>query len=468
MIKELSIQGLRGFGRKQTIRFSIPDGEHSGSGLNVIVGANNAGKTTIIEAIRAFNTSGTATPSFSEGRRNTTSGRKVFLELTDESDQIYKISTIKTGGSSTKKEPNIFSLNNYVLQSRRYVSYEFGRGTNDRDSYIKNYQQLESNRSNSLNSFNYRIFQIQKNRELFDALLESVLGYKMDWTIEQRDNGSFYIQYTDDGLTHSSEGVGDGIWSVFTICDALYDAKENTSILIDEPELSIHPALQRRLMKLFIEQSKTKQIILCTHSAYFVDWKAITDGASLIRVVKESANSICYQISMECAKKFQGILRDMNNPHILGSEATESLFLDDHIILVEGQEDVVIFNRISEQLNIPIQGSFFGWGVGGAAKMSAMMHLFKDLGYKHVVAVFDGDKKEEAEVNRQEYPMYKIFVLPKDDIRDKPPCSKQAIASDFPCYRANKEGLTTEKGQIKPGTEDSVKEILKKINGMLQ
>lgn len=79
MIKELSIHGLRGFGQKQTIQFSVPDGTQAGSGLNVIVGANNAGKTTIIEAIRAFNISGTATPSFSEGRRNANSGRKVLL-----------------------------------------------------------------------------------------------------------------------------------------------------------------------------------------------------------------------------------------------------------------------------------------------------------------------------------------------------------------------------------------------------
>lgn len=316
MIKELSIHGLRGFGQKQTIRFSVPDGTQAGSGLNVIVGANNAGKTTIIEAIRAFNTPGTDTPSFSEGRRNATSGRKVFLELRDESDQSYKISTVEKGGSSTKKEPPNFSLNNYVLQSRRYVSYEFGGGTNDRDSYIRNYQKLENNRSNSLNNFNYRIFQIQKNKEQFDAFLEQVLGYKLNWTIDQRDNGQFYIQYSENGLIHSSEGVGDGIWSIFTICDALYDAKDNTSILIDEPELSIHPALQRRLMKLFIEQSKTKQIILCTHSAYFVNWKAITVGASLIRIAKESTNSICYQISSECAKKFQGILSDLNNPHV--------------------------------------------------------------------------------------------------------------------------------------------------------
>ena len=55
MIKELSINGFRGFGEIQTIVFSLPDGEHEGSGLNIITGANNSGKTTIIESIKLEN-----------------------------------------------------------------------------------------------------------------------------------------------------------------------------------------------------------------------------------------------------------------------------------------------------------------------------------------------------------------------------------------------------------------------------
>lgn len=68
MIKTLSIHGFRGFGEKQTLTFSLPDGRTVGRGLNIITGANNTGKTTIIESIRAFN--GSQEPTFSEGRRN--------------------------------------------------------------------------------------------------------------------------------------------------------------------------------------------------------------------------------------------------------------------------------------------------------------------------------------------------------------------------------------------------------------
>ena len=84
-------------------------------------------------------------------------------------------------------------------------------------------------------------------------------------------------------------------------------------MVIDEPELSVHPALQKRLMALFLEYSKTHQIIVCTHSPYFVNWEAIVNGANLIRVVKEGTVSKCYLISDECRHSFGGILRDLNN-----------------------------------------------------------------------------------------------------------------------------------------------------------
>lgn len=55
MIKKLNIDGFRGFGENVEIEFAIPDKKNIGSGLTIINGANNACKTTIIEALRAFN-----------------------------------------------------------------------------------------------------------------------------------------------------------------------------------------------------------------------------------------------------------------------------------------------------------------------------------------------------------------------------------------------------------------------------
>ena len=453
MIKELSISGFRGFGQAQTVKFSIPDQESVGSGLTIITGANNAGKTTIIESIRAFN--GTDSPSFSEGRRNNLTGGKVTLTLTDEESNTYSIVSAEGGGSSTRKNKD-FNLQFYVLPSRRAIPFDFGKGVWNKENYISHSQTLEAQRSSSLGNFESRIFQIEDKKAEFDAVLSKVLGNDFRWVVEQRDSGQYYIKYSKGDISHSGEGVGDGIWSIFTICASLFDAPEKSVVVIDEPELSVHPALQKRLMALFLEYSKTHQIILCTHSPYFINWAAIVNGANLTRVVQEGSVSKCYSISDECRHSFGGILRDLNNPHTLGIEANEAFFLEDSIILVEGQEDVVIFNKMARDLNMDLNGNFFGWGVGGAPKMKAFLMLFKDLGYKKVVAVLDGDKADDAAQLSTDFPEYKIITLIEDDIRDKRAREIQA-----------KSGIADEGGNCKDKHKEYIIGLIGEINSAL-
>lgn len=456
MIKELQISGFRGFGLKQTISFAIPNKQKSGSGLTIITGANNAGKTTVIEAIRAFNDS--ESPSFSEGRRNIKTGGIVQLQIKDSSGNTARIESMPGGGSSTKKTGHIDS-ENYILPSRRAVSFEFRKEHMDRSQYIRYAQKLENQREHSLESFSARIFQIEQRKTEFDNLIVRILGTDFKWAVEQRDSGYYYIKYSKDAVTHSSEGVGDGIWSIFTICAALFDAMDGSTIVIDEPELSVHPSLQKKLMSLLMEYAKTRQIVICTHSPYFISWEAIINGAQLVRIVKEGTDSKCYCLSEDCRSHFGGITRDLNNPHTLGLEANEVFFLEDRIILVEGQEDVVIFKKIQEELKCSINGDFFGWGVGGAPKMRAFLTLFRDMGYHHVAAILDGDKRDLFDELKQEFSRtdYKFFVLPTDDIRDK---SNRTIQS--------KIGIATERGKIKPEYKSDVLEIFNGIKSAFE
>lgn len=297
MIKELSIFGFRGFGEKQTLQFALPNGQ-VGSGLTIITGANNSGKTTIIESIRAFNGHSRMSPSFSEGRRNKKAKERIELIIKDEKEHECSIKTVPHGGSSTVKEGEI-SSQYYIVQSRRAIPYEFGKSNENKDSYMRNAQALENQRDSSLSNYQARLFQIEREKDKFDKILAQVLGRNFDWTIEQRDSGNYYIKCRDQSVMHSSEGIGDGIWSIFTICAALFDAEDNSVIVIDEPELSVHPALQKKLLNLLLSYSDRMQIIISTHSPYFINWEAITAGAQLVRVVKEEADTKCYLLQIQ-------------------------------------------------------------------------------------------------------------------------------------------------------------------------
>ena len=455
MIKKLKICGFRGFGKEQEISFALPCEDKIGSGLTIITGSNNSGKTTIVEAIRAFNN--TTSPSISEGKRNIQTNGFVKLVLTDENDKSITIETVPTGGSPTNKNENI-KFNYYIVPSRRSMEFEFKKMNFNRELYIANAQSLENQRSAVLRAFESRIFHILESKEKFDKLIKKILGYDFKWHIEQRDSSMYYIKYVDKDVMHSGEGLGDGIWSVFTICAAFVDAPEHSTIIIDEPELSIHPVIQKRLMKLFMDFSKNNQIIICTHSPYFINWNAIANGAQLIRIVKESTNSRCYCLTDEFQKKVTNLIKDLNNPHILGLEANEVFFLEDNIILVEGQEDIIILKKIAKKLGKNLEENFFGWGVGGAPKMKIFLNLFKNLGYHNIAVILDGDQKSRFDELKTEFEScgYKFYILPTDDIRDK----RERTLPE-------KNGIADEKGNLKDTYKEQINKILDEIQAQI-
>ena len=110
---------------------------------------------------------------------------------------------------------------------------------------------------------------------------------------------------------------------------------------------------------------------------------------------------------------------NLYNPHTWGLDAREFFFQEDGIILVEGQEDVILFPEIAKQLGKEIQGSFFGWGAGGAGNIPNLCNIAKDLGFKKVAVIFDGDKQKEFASLKETFPHYNFQIIPADDIRTK-------------------------------------------------
>jgi len=415
---EIEILGLRGFSDKQKLTIAKPNG-NPGSGLTVIVGPNNSGKSTIYEAFRAL--SQNEPPSFTEGRINKAAGDKVEISIsrTDGSSLILK--TTANGGSETEHILNGLTKRDVrflTLPSRRTFSPFFGKNLYDRDTYI-NQSHLQPVRGSQLDNFSYRLFNIQKNPAAFNAELKKVLGYTPVWHIAQAEGGNYYLKFNYNGLFHNSDGSGEGLLSIFTIVDTLYDSKDNDLIFIDEPELSLHPSLQRKLMNFFLEYSATRQIVISTHSPYFISWHSIANGGQIARTVREITGTKINELKQATASKIIPLLNNLNNPHILGLDAREIFFLDDNIILVEGQEDVVFLNRILHIRDISLNGTFYGWGVGGAANTDRVIEMLKDLGFKKIAVIFDNNMQHMIAPFQKQFPEYKFVNIPTDDIREK-------------------------------------------------
>ncbi len=435
----------------------MPNGK-SGSGLTMIVGPNNAGKSTIVEGFTAI--SRTAPPSFTEGKRNKLASDRVSIRVYNSEGENNELRTLTGGGSETSfanasmKMPSIF-----VLPSRRTFNPYFGKATATRGEYLTNFPYQER-RSPANDYFHTRLFNIQKderNRKTFDDVLRRVLDPTPEWNIDQSDSGQYYVKLRYRDSYHSSEGLGEGLISVLFIVDALYDSTENDVIVIDEPELSLHPSLQKKLVALLAEYAATRQVVYATHSPYFVSWDALLNGGKVVRVTKQDDSIRLFSPSSTTMDGIRGLLRDQNNPHILGLDAREVFFLEDGIILVEGQEDVVFYRRIAEQLNRVIGGSFYGWGVGGADKMPIIARLLSELGFERVVGILDKNKEDRKENLQRGYPSFHFFVIPADDVRTKP-LRKETSPID---------GLLDEDGRIRDDFRQAITEIFDSIDAAL-
>ena len=99
-VTKLTIRGFRGFSEEQSLRFAQPTGK-AGSGITILVGPNNGGKSTVVESLQAWSTR--ENTSFSEGKRNKLSGDRVLIRV-ERDGSVQELRTVDAGGSQTIRE----------------------------------------------------------------------------------------------------------------------------------------------------------------------------------------------------------------------------------------------------------------------------------------------------------------------------------------------------------------------------
>jgi hypothetical protein len=213
-IEKLEIEGLRGFSSSQSMGFGIPNGT-PGSGLTILTGANNSGKSTIIEALRSR--AGREPPSFTVGARNkSTDSVHITYKINGQTEEIR---SVMTGGSETTRPNRLDQFHIFVLPSRRAFNPFFNKNMHTRDQYIDLYP-LPTLRTPILSHFESRLFNTLKSAEAFNEfneVLARVLPFEPRWTIDQSDQGQYYLKFDFGGNSHTSDGMGDGIVSIFCI-----------------------------------------------------------------------------------------------------------------------------------------------------------------------------------------------------------------------------------------------------------
>jgi hypothetical protein len=430
----LEVEGFRGFRGRSSVDLALPDGEQAGSGLTILVGANGGGKSVILEALFLLSKIGGTHELIGEVRnRGAFSHVRAGYRLA--SGQEAEFVTTEEGGTTMEwrflKGDPFPQGDVYGVPSRRPPSeVQIGAATLARQEYQRSFD--GNLRSGGLQNFGGRLRTAHKTRSRFDPVVAEIAGTALQWRLDPVPQvvGSAFPSFgSGAGDAHRADGLGDGTWRAMQIADAIYDAPDGCLLLIDEPELSMYPAAQRRLARLLARAAKSRQIVIATHSPAFIEWEWLQAGARLARVYRRDGHSHVANLPPERVDELSGLIGSRGHIHVLGSDAKEVFFHDDPLILVEGPEDAWGYRRIAQELNAEIPGTILGWGTGGAAQMGSICRLLKSLNYRSVVGVLDRNEAETAKRLSAEFPDYRFVVSPLDDVRTKPASKSRETAA---------------------------------------
>lgn len=90
--------------------------------------------------------------------------------------------------------------------------------------------------------------------------------------------------------------LGDGLQQIIIITFAAFMSDEPAQIFIEEPEISLHPGMQRRLMEFLLAQTE-HQYYITTHSNHFLDLADTREDVNIFRIRKKAEDALDFELT---------------------------------------------------------------------------------------------------------------------------------------------------------------------------
>ena len=221
-----------------------------------------------------------------------------------------------------------------------------------------------------------------------------------------------YEEYPKRGINFND--FGSGMLQLVEIIYRILKA-EDQIVLIEEPEMNLHPEAQRILLDFLEDQSKNKQILITTHSPIFASQTKLEN----VRLVAKNNKAETY-LSSITEENIYRIIEE------LGVKPGD-IFDDDVLVFVEGSSDVGIFQEFTKKLKLNLKIGFIDSEGYGNMHYYANAKILQSRRVKiPVFVIFDGDterRKKHKEIKRRlekelDIPEDHIITLNKNSIED--------------------------------------------------
>ncbi len=236
---------------------------------------------------------------------------------------------------------------------------------------------------------------------------------KLDFFFAPFDTIDFYksldLRVREGAFTISTTELGEGMQNAFVL--AILQAfeerrKQGAILLIEEPEMFLHPQMQRSLYKTLVEIGKTNQVIYTTHSPHFV---SVPNYHNVVLVRKDENGTTVRRSDLPTdAKRREKLIKELD------PERNE-LFFAVRLLLVEGD---------TEKLAIPAYAGRFGFDldragativeVGGKRNLPEFIGIATSFRIP-VGVVYDEDSSDFKDGNEEREFNERLDALQKDD-----------------------------------------------------
>lgn len=189
----------------------------------------------------------------------------------------------------------------------------------------------------------------------------------------------------DDGTPTLIQQKGDGIKSLTALAMLNISAQNDrvSVVAIEEPESHLHPESARQLYETIMMLSETHQVVLTTHSPLFVNR------------INLQENIIVNEGKATPVKKVKEI-RD-----VLGIQVSDNLINAEHILIVEGEDDKIVLDKLLPNLSVKIKkaiqnGTLIIDSIGGAGNLAYKLSYYRNLQCKYHVILDNDDAGRRA------------------------------------------------------------------------